>query len=59
VRLDLAQAEDARKFSLTPSDPILQKYDDYSRRLQAALLQPSGQPASLQQQVGMGAPWLQ
>jgi hypothetical protein len=51
VRLDLAQADDARRFAMDGSDAVLRKYDDYSRRLQEALLQPAGQPASLQEQV--------
>ncbi|KAG1671376.1 hypothetical protein FOA52_011873 [Chlamydomonas sp. UWO 241] len=51
VRLDLAQADDARKFSLSPDDRLIMRADAYSRRIQAALLQEMRRPASLEQQV--------
>ena len=51
VRLDLSQADDARKFSLDLGDPVIKRYDAYARRLAAALVQERGQPASLGEQV--------
>lgn len=51
ARLDLNQAEDARKFSMDGGDAALQKLNAYSQRLQTALLQHAGQPASLTQQA--------
>lgn len=51
VRLDLAQADDARKFAVNSEDPTIKKYDSYTRRIQAALLQQHREPASLEEQV--------
>jgi len=50
IRLNLAQAEDARKFSQV-SDAQTQREDALTRRLAAALLQPAGKPAPLEEQV--------
>ncbi|GAX73139.1 hypothetical protein CEUSTIGMA_g592.t1 [Chlamydomonas eustigma] len=50
VRLDLAQAEDARKFSIDPDDPT-KKQDAYTSRVRAALLQPQSQPVALEDQI--------
>jgi len=51
ARLDLAQADDARRFSAGTADPQVARADAYSQRLQAALLQPAGRPASLAEQA--------
>lgn len=51
VRLDLSQADDARKFSSNLDDPVIMRYDLYARRLAAALVQASGCPSSLGEQV--------
>jgi len=51
IRLDLAQAEDARKFAVSASDPMLKKYDSYAQRIQAALLQQPGQPTPLEELI--------
>eukprot|EP00882_Tetradesmus_deserticola_P005439 GHRQ01005723.1.p1 GENE.GHRQ01005723.1~~GHRQ01005723.1.p1 ORF type:complete len:668 (+),score=308.35 GHRQ01005723.1:398-2401(+) len=48
IRLDLAQAEDARKFAANQEDPVLRKYEAYSQRIAAALQQQPGQPVPLQ-----------
>jgi F-type H+-transporting ATPase subunit alpha len=50
VRLDLAQAEDARKFSIDPDD-LTKKQDVYTARLRAALQQPRSQPVALEDQI--------
>jgi len=50
IRLSLVQADDARKFSAS-TDARTAKEEAKSQRLEAALLQQPGKPASLEEQV--------
>lgn len=54
IRLGLAQADDARKFAMScggEGDLLTQREDVRNARMAAALLQPPGQPASLEELV--------
>eukprot|EP00878_Enallax_costatus_P026220 GHUV01028110.1.p1 GENE.GHUV01028110.1~~GHUV01028110.1.p1 ORF type:complete len:164 (+),score=44.34 GHUV01028110.1:846-1337(+) len=51
IRLDLAQAEDARKFATNQDDPVLRRYEAYSQRIAAALQQQPGEPVPLEELV--------
>jgi len=52
IRLGLAQAEDARRFQLQAvGDPLSQRADGRALRMAAALTQPPGQPACLEELV--------
>lgn len=39
------------RFSLDAEDPVIKKYDGYTRRIQAVLLQQRHQPVTLEEQV--------
>ncbi|KAF8063752.1 atpA [Scenedesmus sp. PABB004] len=51
IRLDLAQAEDARAYAANPDDPVLRRYEGYCQRIAAALAQEPGQPTPLEELV--------
>lgn len=47
IRLNLAQAEDAKKFAINATDPLVQKYSAYTSRISTALLQKRASPVPL------------
>eukprot|EP00879_Flechtneria_rotunda_P031731 GHRR01034686.1.p1 GENE.GHRR01034686.1~~GHRR01034686.1.p1 ORF type:complete len:170 (+),score=67.73 GHRR01034686.1:319-828(+) len=51
IRLELAQAEDARKFAANQDDPIVKRYEAYSQRILASLQQQPGHPVPLEDLV--------